>query len=147
MFTGVGLVEPQAEGSAVAHIFDVVARDGLADTTRCVQLCGGLRDHRQSGGGRGAEQCCCRWVHSCRRSGVQCWARCGGCPTACVLWMQVAAQQWCGGLAGLNAGLNAGLGAGMGAGMDAGMDAGMGAGMGAGLGAVPTAESRGDGAD
>jgi len=49
--------------------------------------------------------------------------------------MRVAAQQWCGGLAGLNAG----LGAGMGAGMDAGM--------GAGLGAVPTAESRGDGAD
>lgn len=143
MFTGVGLVEPQAEGSAVAHVFDVVARDGLADTTRCVQLCGGLRDHRQSGGGRGAEQCCCRWVHSCRRSGVQCWARCGGCPTACVLWMRVAAQQWCGGLAGLNAGLGAGLGAGMGAGMDAGMDAGMGA----GLGAVPTAESRGDGAD
>lgn len=33
--TGVGLVEPQAEGSAVAHIFDVVARDGLQVRKQC----------------------------------------------------------------------------------------------------------------
>lgn len=33
--TGVGLVEPQAEGSAVAHFFDVVARDGLEVRKQC----------------------------------------------------------------------------------------------------------------